>query len=212
MTRLNIACAVTTAPREVDYLTDTLRSLEAAGFRPWVCEDPERTGVKKTFKRALRSLLDIRADAYAVFQDDCRVAKGTAEWFQWPEPPEQVGVVSLYCAGPLHRDDPGWFKSGAKEVARGAVCYVMPRHAAERFLRDNPGCESRTVLDHTMGQWCADKGLSYWIHSPSLVQHVGEVSAILLPKLGVPHRIGLTEARCAKVFCEDVKDLCPASL
>lgn len=204
--------SVTTCPRDAaDYLPATLVSLRDAGFTPRVYRDDgwPRAGVKPTWKRALRELIesDPDAEAYAMFQDDCLISKGLAGWLQWPEPPEGIGVVSLYCAGPLHRDETGWFPADLSAPSRGAVAYLMPAESARTFLRDDPGRESRTVLDHTMADWCRANGLTYWLHSPSLVQHVGEVSAVCPPRASRPHKFGLLPARVAKVFCEDVREL-----
>lgn len=81
-------------------------------------------------------------------------------------------------------------------LAYGALAYLMPIDSARKFLDDSPHPESKNQIDLKMGEWCQNTGLEYWMHSPSLVQHVGEVSAIC--------EAGLTEHRRAACYVDDL--------
>jgi len=194
------AAAVTTARRGADYLTGTLKSLAMAGWlrvhvfadvgadpvdsQPWHPSD-RWLGPYQNFLRALEALADIypNADAYAVFQDDILVSRGCRLWLEgqlWPDP--LPGVVSLYTAAEIAagRND-GWFGLDPALLPRkayGALAYVFPPAHAKKFLSSPPKHGSRTMLDVAVGRWCRENGLPYVQHVPSLVQHVGEVSAI----------------------------------
>lgn len=89
-------------------------------------------------------------------------------------------------------------------LAYGALAYLIPIDSARKLLDDNPHPESKNQIDLKIGEWCQDTGLQYWMHSPSLVQHVGEVSAIC--------EAGLTEHRRAACYVEDVNELEPITL
>ncbi len=79
----------------------------------------------------------------------------------------------------------------------GALAYLMPIDSARRFIEDSPHPESKNQIDLKMGEWCQNTGLQYWMHSPSLVQHVGEVSAICAA--------GLTEYRRASDYVRELE-------
>ncbi len=89
-------------------------------------------------------------------------------------------------------------------LAYGALAYLMPIDSARRFLDDDPHPENKTQIDLNVGEWCQDTGLQYWMHSPSLVQHIGEVSAICKARL--------VDCRRANDYVEDVKGLEPIIL
>ncbi len=84
-------------------------------------------------------------------------------------------------------------------LAYGALAYLMPIDSARRFLDDSPHPESKNQIDLKVSEWCQDTGLQYWMHSPSLVQHVGEISAICAA--------GLTEYRCAVSYIQNAEEL-----
>lgn len=195
--------AIITAPRHVDYLTDTLASLRAADFNPSIVRDVRNDGPNSTFRGALSFLLGTtRATSLAVFQDDLQAATGLSEWLdglQWPEPPGKVACLSLYCSGPQTRSQSGWWKLDDPYDMRGALATVWPWESAQAFLNDPPVFSGRTKTDMLIGKWAGLRGKSIWVHCPSLVQHTGEVSAL--------SDDGLTEARMAMWFCDDVAGL-----
>lgn len=203
--------AVTTAPRKVEYLPQTLDSLTDAGFRNIaVVRDTEDAGPWPTFKKALRSLLNYAKpeDWLVVFQDDVRVSRGLSGWLTEHVPCDRewddVACVSLYCAGPNHQTDyAGWHQYNLTDrrwvKAYGACGLMMPADSAQLMLDDNPRPENRSKTDMNVAEWCAGRGLSYLFHSPSLVQHIGAQSTL--------HSVGLTKHRKASHFVEDVAEL-----
>lgn len=289
---MQIACAVTTAPRKVSYLESTLESIDAAGFeRPLVSYDETLAlGSYRNFKRTVLELLESSptADAYLIFQDDISVARGLRQWIEknfWPESPEKIGVASLYCAVPHCFNRQGWHKlalqpSDSSEVdtdgvveivakslaergrcypeqhfrhvvdlklvrrfsdswllcgritermhlgkimpekpawfmvypdengvpypsqaqpwgmAYGALALVLPRENARRIVEKCAHPESRTKTDIHVAETCCRLGLSFWMHTPSFVEHVGEVSSL--------HDRGINDFRKAgEYFCKE---------
>lgn len=271
---MRIACGVTTAPRRVSYLDDTIESLYDAGFKePVIIEDDENFGSYRNFKRAVSMLLHCQpeSDAVAIFQDDVQVAVGLRDRLQWPESPERIGVVSLYTAKPHHINRSGWHKlplqandslepdnevesairdkliargrlaktdeirvvrklaeyavaavvgettrwfvayrtddSKGKSwldvsetqhwaMAYGACALLMPRESARKILDNCTHPESRTKTDIHVAETCYRLGLSWWMHTPSFVEHRGEVSSL--------HDFGINDYRRAGEFCPDV--------
>lgn len=197
-----IVSAVTTCPREgVDYLPDALDSICNAGFSVEIVRDDNMAGSWWVLREALKRLLERPAEAYCVFQDDIRVAKGCRKWLEsqlWPIPYWQVGVISLYTASTCHVRD-GWFSSEDMPVVRafGALGLVFPRHTAELVL-SHKDKSMLTGSDTTLAGLCHKHKRAWMNHSPSLIEHVGAVSAIS------PLGPGLNENRTAGKWIDDV--------
>jgi len=199
---VNWSAAVTAAPRKgTFYLADAIESIAAAGWPDgvvyadpgtpdcrWPMDYAERSvGPWPQFQRALRGCLESPCDAVAVFQDDCLVARGCREWLeaelaQWPWP--DTGVVSLYTSEQIAKNfgpSRGWFCLPEKSMPRkayGAVAIAIMRGRAEDLAKLFPRPDGRTKTDYHVACWCKDRGLRWAHHSPSLVRHVGVVSAV----------------------------------
>ncbi len=199
---------VTTAPRPEPTLDRSLRSLADAGWPDalvfaepdsyvpdWL--EPHRLVQRPTTLGAwpnwLMSLQELTlrypwADAYLLCQDDVvytRDLRAYLETTLWPS--ERVGVASLHTA--LHQDSGkrGWSMLGEGEVmAWGAQAYAIPNPAARALLRSPLVVNHRhrgprhglCNIDTVIGQWCETSGFPYFVHSPSLTEHVGDTSAI----------------------------------
>lgn len=199
---------VTTAPREQCMLAVTLASLAGAGWHePRLFIEPgvtlpvgaeslarshrdQRLGAFPNFYLALAELVlrEPHADAYLMCQDDILAsagARGYLEELLWPA--GQIGVVSLFCASHLAAGRPaGLYRDQGAWQAFGAQAYVFPAAAARRVIttqevlehRLTGPAEGRKNIDSVVGQWCRREGLGYWLHEPSLVQHIGETSTL----------------------------------
>ncbi len=202
------AVAVTTAPRKEATLELSLESLARAGWaQPLVFAEPgtdlpagleperitrrRRTfGAWPNFFATLTELclLEPKADAYLLCQDDVLYAEGLRDYLEdqlWPA--ETLGVVSLHTASHQDRGDrEGFFPADLGWDAWGAQAYVFPNAAARAFLRNVSVVNHRhrgprdglCNVDSVVGQWCRDSGLDYYLHTPSLTQHVGDTSTL----------------------------------
>lgn len=204
---MRIESAITTCTRNgVSYLEGTLKSLEAAGFDPQIVRDEIRAGSWPTLREALRRLLATPGDALIVFQDDIQIAAGCREWLEtqlWPGPDDKIGVVSLYLPS-VSSLRPGWFTTDDTAIARpwGACGLVFPRHFAQRILDDPTNKAFLCGSDTSIATACKRDGLQWWVHQPSLIQHIGATSAIH------DNLVGLDENRvAASDWCRDVADL-----
>tara|TARA_Y100000034_G_scaffold116174_1_gene154179 strand:- start:76 stop:744 length:669 start_codon:yes stop_codon:yes gene_type:complete len=194
----SIYSAITTAERDgEDYLPTTLRSLRDAGFADTaifaepnapapanlhVIRNLKKRGAYPNFLHALKWLTFSKpfADAYIVWQDDIEVSLGLRQHLNdllWPADRETIGVVSLYAAGLYGLEGEGLVNI-TDHRAYGALAYVFPRHAAVKLTSDPPRRGSLTMTDVSVGEFCRREGLSYWVHNPSLVRHIGDVSSI----------------------------------
>jgi hypothetical protein len=180
---MNFAVAVTTAPRPIPTLDRTLASLERAGFdEVRVVDDVLHDGAWSNWLFALRTLLAERpaADALLVCQDDivcCRRLRTYLERTLWPGHP--AALCSPYCPAPYRRSRQGWHQERRGWYLVGALCWAMPRPAAEAILRDLGRVEARSRIDARVGQWARRAGRSVWYHTPSLVQHIGNGNSAL---------------------------------
>lgn len=202
------AVGVTTCGRRRATLERTLTSLKAAGWdcprlfaEPGVVVPERFAGLPCTRRDvplgpfpnwylALAELVmrEPKAEAYLLCQDDVVFSRGLRAYLEerlWPAP--AVGVVSVYCPSHFASDkrkgfhvvDRGW-------ATWGALAYIFPNPSAHRFL-----CDPRVVnhrrggpadgmrnIDSLVGWWCRDVKWPYYVHTPSLAQHIGATSTI----------------------------------
>ena len=142
----------------------------------------ERLGSWPNFLHALETMVRWRpsADFYAVFQDDILIAENCRAWLE-PQLPLE-GIVSLYCSEACAEGHGGgWFQveqGQAKRKAHGALAVIFPRLIAKLLLKVRPGKGSLTKTDIHIGGFADEREISYWMHAPSLVSHIGRRSAI----------------------------------
>ncbi|MCA9037306.1 MAG: hypothetical protein KDA91_19355 [Planctomycetaceae bacterium] len=203
---VNWEVAVTTAPRERPTLVTCVESLRAAGWGSFrifaepkspmtenmesVTHRPIHLGAWSNWYLSLTEmyLTNPKADAYLICQDDTIFSAGLRGYLEnhlWPAP--QVGVVSIYC--PQHYEIPGEF--GFREINEGwgtwgALAYVFSNRSIREFLshelpinhrHHGPSDGSRNV-DSVVGHWCRESQRPYYIHTPSLAQHIGATSTL----------------------------------
>jgi hypothetical protein len=202
------AVGVTTAPRPQDTLARTLESLCAAGwpdpalFIDAAAKIPERfahlpgtfrdarLGAWPNYYLAMAELLlrSPDADAFLIAQDDVVFPGGinVREYLEaalWPG--ERPGLVSLYCSSAYTKDAPGWYLHKGLWVW-GALAMVFPRELAREFVLDGRVFNHRrdrlnnglANIDLVIGTWAMRRRIAVWHTTPSLVQHIGECSAI----------------------------------
>ena len=195
-----IAVGITTCPRKEPTLHESWESITDAGFRVITIEDKNRDGAWNTFRRGLAQLVASHpnASAYLMFQDDVKVAKNLAEYLPsilWPD--DKTGIVSLYCSGLYKFSENGLHQRNGTTWGALALCFTPL--SARLFIKTTAmGNKGDAVVDKRTSRWCKENGLSYWIHSPSLVQHTGKTSTI--------SRLGMMRSRRAKEFCEDASE------
>jgi len=202
------AVGVTTAPRRSPTLATCLRSLAAVGWdRPHLFIDGDleipaefgtlpRTvhlpslGARQSYYLALQELLALHpgADALMLVQDDALwpahlPVREYLEWALWPD--LQRGLVSCWCCSDDTASEAGWHTI-ARPWKFGAVAFIFPRECAERFVRDpeiqhqcrSGGNAATAGISMLIGNWAWQAGIPISFTTPSLVQHIGEVSAI----------------------------------
>jgi len=186
------AVGVTTAPRPLSTLGRTLESLRRAGFgRAEVFDDTARRGAWPNWLAALRALLekDPAADALLLCQDDavfCRELRAHLGRTLWPGP--DVALCSPYCPAPYRNATAGWHQQRRGWGLVGALCWALPRRAAEAVLRDLGRVEAHSRIDARVGRWAAETERTVWYHTPSLVQHVGNGNSALGDRSTSPMR------------------------
>lgn len=201
------AVGVTTAPRRRATLERCLDSLAHAGWAdpylfvdatsvpprysqlPGTYRDPA-IGAWPNYYLALCELLMRRpaAEAVMVVQDDSHFSeqenvRAYLEGMLWPG--ESLGLVSLYCSAAYTRPEPGWGILG-EAWTWGALAFIFPRDLAKQFVTDhdvfehrwNPEGSGLVGIDIVIGRWALRRRIPVWYPTPSLVQHIGETSAL----------------------------------
>jgi hypothetical protein len=185
--------AVTTAPRPVATLQDSLVSLRAAGceLSPLIVEEstPPR-GILRTWAHGLRRLLAAGADPLMMLQDDVTWSPGSwdrirRELLDVISAHPNCGYASLYSSGRVRSAlarahgallTPGWWPTGDLNIRwSGAQCYVLPRRSAELLLSDPWFREKRRhelrSLDVLVSAALNRLHRVTWTHVPSLIDH-----------------------------------------
>ncbi len=201
-------------PDGVSYLQETLASIDAsATSRRWVVTDttshrpeiPEpwrlhafdrpvtqRPENRWALWRAFRLAVEKNEDL-VVFEDDVTVCKNGAAYAEKFLVPPDVAWVSLY--------DP-WLAPGApsglwRARAQGfmyAQAIKFPLSTCRLFGHLDIKAHPLRGSDDQLAAWGRLLNLSYAIHTPSLVQHVGDVSAV---------GNGSTEGRTSRSYIAD---------
>ncbi|HAV64321.1 MAG TPA: hypothetical protein DCY13_18385 [Verrucomicrobiales bacterium] len=199
---------VLTAPRRQPTLYRSLKSLAAAGWdevrvfaEPGVVipdSVPDRLITRRSeriqaWPNFLLALTELHlrqphADAYLLCEDDvvyCRGLRAYLEQTLWPA--NRLGVVSLFTSGyqdPQHGQ--GFFPTRHGLASWGAQAYLFPNASARALLRhadvvnhrSRGPKQGRADQDAVVGYWCQKADLDYYMHSPSLAQHIGETSSL----------------------------------
>ena len=202
------AVGVTTAPRRVSTLNECLAGLARAGWPtprlfvdgnvpipqefaqlPQTVRQP-RIGAWPSYYLALAELLmrHPQADAYLLVQDDALVCDDAElrvylEDVLWPR--KRPGIASLFCSRAYTRPKAGWYEFDGPWLW-GALAFVFCREAAQRFLADREVVEHRWTrrrnpladIDWRIGQWAWRSDIPVYYPTPSLVQHIGDVSSL----------------------------------
>lgn len=213
------AVGLTTAPRSIPTLSPCISSLRDAGWaHPRLFVEPG-TDVPPEFSELPKSLRDEtlgafpnwylgvtelflrqpRAEAFLICQDDILLSRGLRRYLEhrlWPS--ETVGVVSLYRPSCYPEGDAGTFTDENRGWSSwGALAYVFSNPGVRQLLADpillnhrhhGPGGGLRNI-DSIVGAWCERQQLPYYVHTPSLVQHIGDTSTIYANAANVGSRM-----------------------
>lgn len=194
---------VTTVPQRIDHvLPRTLRSLERGGFhihqdRIFVDGSIMPNHMPKAvcrgkpigqFGNYILALWELylrnpHADYYAMFEDDivmCRNARAYLE----DTMPGLPGYVNLYTApeNASSQRRVGWY--GSDQVGRGALALVFHHHQLLYLLYQSSlvhhpkdAHKGKKAADWAIKRAMGERYAEY-VHNPSLVQHVGEMSVV----------------------------------
>ena len=196
------AVGVTTAPRREPNLPEMLSSLKKAGWgQARVFAEPgsgvveeggftvtqrrDKMGAWPNFLLGLNELVlsQPHADAYFMVQDDAVFCGGLRKYLErelWQG--EKVGVVSLHTPShQTHDKRPGFFEADVGWNSWGAMAFIFSNASARALLRHpavinhrNRGMgEGMQNVDSVVGHWCRLAGLPYYLHAPSLCEHIG---------------------------------------
>lgn len=149
----------------------------------------KRIGAWPSYHLAVLELLlsHPEADAYLLVQDDVvfHDRENLREYLESLIWPHDVGVVSLYSSRAYTQAEPGWYLLPRTWVW-GALAFIFSRERAKEFVSDrrvlrhrwNTWNNGRANIDSVIGRWASRGKLTTYYPSPSLAQHIGEMSTI----------------------------------
>ena len=212
---------ITTAPRTQPTLKETIDSLRRAGWQQLqlfaepdvampendpdliISERPLRLGAFPNWYLSLTEMMlrNPKAEAYLICQDDVLFAQNSRDYLErhlWPA--AEIGVVSIYCPSHYQQNQtPGFVREDRGWSSWGALAYIFSNPSARLLLSDVAVLSHRGFgpadgmkqIDAVVGLWCERQQLPYYVHSPSLAQHVGETSTIYPNASALGHRKAL---------------------
>lgn len=189
-----------TAPRPVPTLARSLATFRAAGFDDTVTlfadnsvvPEPSplthvvasnvRLGNMKNWVRALNGMVTQDADLIAIMQDDITWALNSRivlhrEIEAMGKMLRNVGYLSLYLADKHAKGSKQWGKWHVSHAdkAIGALCYVLPVHAARKLAIDQVFASMAAERDHNddivVSQCLRQLGFELWFRRPAMVNH-----------------------------------------
>jgi len=187
-----------TVPSRLPMAQLTLESARAAGFDPIVVCDVGLDGPRVMFQRLLEAAGDSRV---VIMQDDVQLASGLRAYicntFSQFGRRGQWSVLSAWASDRNVAGKPaGWHRAKMPTRADGAQCYAFNAGVASLIELDwrrrdwSAVRDSWALVDHWVGVACKSLDIGYFVHSPSLVQHV-------LPDHGTLAEAGTAECRVA---------------
>ena len=206
------AVGVTTAPRRVPTLAESLESLARAGWQqPHLFIEGEvelpswagqlsrtqrnpPTGAWPNFVLALHELLlrQPSADAYAIVQDDAVFPDGPIRslleatfWRHGHCDRQGRAAISLYCREADQAECEGWGRF-PEHWRYGAVAIVLSPAAARQFVHSQMASDYGEAenplrlyfIDEILGRWLHAHRVPLWRPTPSVVEHIGDVSTL----------------------------------
>ena len=202
----NWAVGVTTAPRKQSTLQSCVDCLIEAGWdAPRIFVDGEvdlgalpshlevtrrdpQVGAWPSWYLALAELFmrQPHADAFMIVQDDVilfrhRKLRQYLEDFLWPV--EGPCVVSLFCSRAYVTAQVGWFRL-EEDLVWGGQALLFSREACLGIFSDPQVLNHRLTeagfagIDSVVGNWAGRHDVPVYVSTPSLAQHIGQVSAI----------------------------------
>jgi hypothetical protein len=212
---------VTTVPeRRETYLPLTLDSLANAGFdkpRLFVDDSEPLLGILGTWTLAAMELYlrEPKADRYAIFQDDIVMCTGTRNYLNGCHYMDGA-YYNLFTYAEnepfIEGKDTGWHLSNQR--GRGALALVFDRDVLttlfiqdQFILRSCHAHKGKRSVDGAISDGMRGAKYKEYIHNPSLVQHIGDISTkgrtypeaktfpgqSFNPNIAFSHDVGATE-------------------
>lgn len=199
---------ITTVPeRRHTTLPTTLTSLRKAGFDcprlfvdgPYNPGEYASLGLPTTYRQSpvltfgnwILSLWELyvrnpECSRFAIFQDDLITYPNLKAYLEKCEYPEKgyLNLLSFMDNEKLLEESRGWIESNQR--GRGAVALVFDRKAVSALLQQphivnkprTTGWRKHKKIDGTIVEAFRQAGYKEYIHSPSLIQHMGHESSI----------------------------------
>lgn len=184
---MNLAVGITsTYQRMENLLAETRASIERAGFVYYeIFIDDRLTPFGNWIVGLWRlRILHPRATRYLMLQDDLLACGGLRKYLERMKLPFR-GYLNLYTAEenePTETRQRTWHK--AKHHGVGAVALMFDSVAVTKLLSSkrvatwNQSSGGRKGIDYVVSTAMKDVGYVEYVHSPSLVQHVGDHSTL----------------------------------
>lgn len=202
----DIAIAVTTAPRKVQTLSTSIKSIRDAGFSQVInifaepesivpqCENcriirrDKIYGVIRNWMAAAEYLVFYKPAYVLMLEDDILLSKNAGSTLikgllKYHTP--RLGFLSLFTprinAKRIDKTFSGWAKITPSSRLCGALGWCFPVEVMETLLRSRTlqkVINNKDGLDTTVGQVLGNNRMVCYQHFPSLSDHIGYISTL----------------------------------
>ncbi len=204
----NCVVGVVACGRDICTLSRTITGIRNAGaFDPIVRIDHPKSGAWKNWLLTLEMVLSdpltnhLNPQFILMMEDDAVLSFDVFSYLETLDLSKNE-IYSLYCANgssankTLRDWNFGFYTVEAPRYSWGALAYLMHIDLARKILATPPFPDRKDGTDHAIGTFCKTNNVSYLVHFPSLVKHIGAISS--LEEVG-----GVDEFRQAKYWGSD---------
>lgn len=171
---------IRTCNRETSTLQRTIDSMKSVGFKePIIFDDSERNGPFWSFCESSKLLIENHKGWVLICEDDVIFCKSTFDILNNIEI-EKNQTLSLWCSAEQdsYLNSWGWNKSVGN--FHGSLAYFVHTETLEKIINSSTFkyWKRRDRVDKNYCFACKEKGFEFFVHRPSLVQHIGECSTL----------------------------------
>jgi hypothetical protein len=194
-----IDAAILTCPRDDKTKHKSLESIRAGGYRNvMLYEDPGKNlGPLGNFLKAAQDGIRL------IFQDDAILSAHAKPYIERTAP-DDWDVLSLYTPAPNDHykktNNPHWHIAPSNPAqCYGALGYLLSDRCLALLQKDPPDTGRHGKgADVRFARWLRKKGLKMYLHSPSLIKHIGHTSTV--------NQMPITHSRQCRFWIKDCDD------
>jgi hypothetical protein len=171
---------IRTCHRESPTLQRTIDSIKSVGFKePIIFEDLERKGPFWSFCESSKLLIEKYEGWVLICEDDVIFCKSSFNILNTIAINKNQ-TLSLWCSAEQDMTLSSWGWNKSVGNFHGSLAYFVHTESLNKIINSSTFkyWKGRDRVDKNYCFACKEKGIEFFVHRPSLVQHIGEVSTL----------------------------------